>query len=40
MGQGIDLRIPTFNGKAKQLDLVVSNDGGQEFLSIIIPKTG
>lgn len=28
--QGIDLRIPTFNGKEKELELVVSNDGGQE----------
>lgn len=28
--QGIDIRIPTFNGKTKQIELVVKNDGGQE----------
>lgn len=27
---GINLRIPTFSGKKKTVDLIVSNDGGQE----------
>jgi hypothetical protein len=30
MANGQNLRIPTFNGKARKLELVVTNEGGEE----------